>query len=181
MAIQAMESNQFARMAMESDMEIKADLLSDDMGEVQEGQKVQVSAPVLGDKVLTGKIIKIYPRAEEKQSALGVIQRRVPVLISLDSTGNLKPGYETRVSIVTQSRENVILVPREAIRSAGDKQKQVMLVVSGRVVWREVKTGLFDSNNIEIMEGLQAGEQIIRDASLSLKDKSRVRTSTVQK
>jgi HlyD family secretion protein len=163
-----------ARVALASDMEIKADLLSDDLGEVKIGQKVQVTAPVMGETVLNGEIIKIYPQAEEKQSALGVIQRRVPVIIAMESTGNLKPGYETRVSIVTASREDVLLIPRGAVLSNSNKQQQVMLIRNGRVTLRDIKTGLLDSKNIEIIEGLKAGDQIITDASISLKENTRV-------
>jgi HlyD family secretion protein len=164
-----------ARVALDSELEIKAELLSDDLGEVKVGQKVQVTAPVMGEAVLNGEIIKIYPQAEEKQSALGVIQRRVPVIIAMESTGNLKPGYETRVSIATASREDVLLVPRGAVRTTSDKQQQVMLISNGRVIFRDVKTGLLDSKNIEIIEGLKAGDQIIADASISLEENARVK------
>ncbi|PKM76619.1 MAG: efflux RND transporter periplasmic adaptor subunit [Firmicutes bacterium HGW-Firmicutes-15] len=168
-----------ARVALVSDLEIKADLLSDDLGEVKVGQKVQVSAPVMGETVLNGEIIKIYPQAEEKQSALGVIQRRVPVMIAMEGTGNLKPGYETRVSIATASREDVLIVPRGAVLSASDEQQQVMVISNGRMTLRNVKIGLFDSKNIEIIEGLKAGDQIIKDASINLKDNARVKTKKV--
>ncbi len=168
-----------ARVARESELEIKADLLSDDLGEVKVGQKVQVTAPVMGEAVLNGEIINIYPQAEEKQSALGVIQRRVPVIIAMESTGNLKPGYETRVSIVTASREEVLIVPRGAILSTSDKQQKVMLISNGRVSLRDVKTGLLDSKNIEIIEGLKAGDQIIKDASISIQVNARVKAKKV--
>ena len=79
--------------------EIKADLLGDDLGDVAIGQKVRVIAPVLGNQVLYGEIAEIYPHAEEKLSTLGVLQRRVPVIIKLDNAANLKPGYEIRVSV----------------------------------------------------------------------------------
>jgi multidrug efflux pump subunit AcrA (membrane-fusion protein) len=97
----------------------------------------------------------------------------------MESTGNLKPGYETRVSIATDSREDVLLVPRGAVRSNSHKQQQVMLISNGRVTLRDVKTGLLDSNNIEIIEGLNVGDQIIKDASTILKENSRVKAKKV--
>jgi HlyD family secretion protein len=156
-------------------LEIKADLLSDDLGQVQVGQKVMITAPVLGDQVLNGEIIEIYPQAEERTSALGVVQRRVPTIIKLEENGNLKPGYETKVSIVTASRENVLLIPREAIFTGSSGEKQVMRIINGRVDYLEVKTGIMDSKNIEITEGLTKGDQIIRDASVPLQENSRVK------
>lgn len=161
--------------AAADELEIKADLLSDDLGQVRVGQKVMITAPVLGDQVLHGEIIEIYPQAEEKTSALGVVQRRVPTIIKMEETGELKPGYETRISIVTSSRENVLLIPREAVFTGSGGEKRVMRVINDRVEYAEIKTGLFDSMKVEITEGLTRGDQIIRDASVLLKENSRVK------
>lgn len=163
-------------LAATSQLEVKADILSDDLGEVQVGQKVSITAPVLGQKRLAGEVKKIYPRAEEKQSALGIIQRRVPVIITLPEADVLKPGYEVRVAIETLSRKDVLVVPREAVYTTGDGYKEVMVVVQGQVQRRRVQTGLSDHENIEVTSGLEAGEIIIKDGSLSLKEKARVKS-----
>ena len=164
-----------AQVGSASALEIKVDLLSDDLGAVRLGQKAQITAPVLGDQVLSGEVAKIYPQAEEKQSALGVIQRRVPTIIKLASSANLKPGYETRVSIITASQQGILIVPREAVLTATNGQKQVMMIVNGRVRFQEVKTGLQDSKNVEILEGLKSGDLIVKDASVTLKANARVK------
>lgn len=164
-----------ARVAQINQLEIKADILSDDLAEVKPGQKVSITAPVLGEKVITGVVAKIYPEAEEKQSALGVIQRRVPVIIALNETANLIPGYETRVSIETMKKDKVLLVPREAVLTTPDNRKQVMLIIDGRVHHRYIQTGLSDSKNLEVLKGLKKGDRIIQDASLELKENSRIK------
>jgi HlyD family secretion protein len=164
-----------ARVAQTNQLEIKADILSDDMAEVKLGQQVKITAPVLGEKIITGVITKIYPEAEEKQSALGVIQRRVPVIIALDETANLIPGYETRVSIETVRKGRVLLVPREAVLTTIDNRKQVMVIANGRVQHRYIKTGLSDNKNLEVLKGVKNGDQIIQDASLELKENARVK------
>ena len=165
-----------AKVASPEDLEIKTDLLSDDLAAVKLGQPVQVVAPVLGNTVLHGSVSKIYPQAEEKTSALGVIQRRVPVIIKLKEIGNLKPGYETTVNIITASLSKVVIVPRESVMTAADGTRQVMQVVRGRVKHTTVQTGLADSKNIEIKTGLKAGDNIITDASIDLKENARVKS-----
>lgn len=164
-----------AAVAVPDKLEIKADILSDDLGNVQTGQRVRITAPVLGDRVLYGEVREIYPRAEEKQSALGVIQRRVPVIISLADPANLKPGYEVRVAIETATAQNVVIVPRESVRTVKDGGKVVMVVKDNRVEHRPVQTGIGDRENMEIKEGLAAGEIIIRDGNLDLKENARVK------
>lgn len=156
-------------------LEVKADILSDDLAEIKVGQKATITAPVLGQKVLKGKVKQIYPRAEEKQSALGIIQRRVPVIIALNDQANLKPGFEVKVAIETLSRQDVMVLPREAICTTEDGQKEVLAVVNGRVQRRTVRTGISDHENIEITSGLTAGEMVVRDGSLDLKEKEKVK------
>ncbi|TEB04066.1 putative efflux system component YknX [Pelotomaculum schinkii] len=164
-----------AVLAAAGQLEVKADILSDDLGEVRVGQKVSITAPVLGGKKLAGEVKKIYPSAEEKESALGVIQRRVPVIITLPDPDVLKPGYEVRVAIETLTREDVLVLPREAVRTTGDGHKEVMVVTQGQVQRRTVQTGLSDQENIEITGGLESGEMIVRDGGLDLKEKAKVK------
>jgi HlyD family secretion protein len=164
-----------ASVAVTGQLEVKADILSDDLGEVRLGQKTTISAPVLGQKILLGQVKKIYPRAEEKQSALGVIQRRVPVIITLPEPDLLKPGYEVRVAIETLSRQEVLVLPREAVRTTGEGQREVTVVVKGQVEHRPVQTGLSDQVYIEIKDGLEAGDVVVRDGGLELKKRTKVK------
>lgn len=170
-----MYGTQLAKVAPPGALEIKVDILSDDLGQIMVGNKAEITAPVLGGEVLNGEVAQIYPQAEEKQSALGVVQRRVPVIIKLDDIGNLKPGYETRVSIITGGKENILLIPRESITTSPDGSKQVMVIIKNRVAIRKVSTGLFDTRSIEITDGLEAGDLIVRDGSASLKANARVK------
>jgi HlyD family secretion protein len=117
----------------------------------------------------------IYPKAEEKLSALGVVQRRVPVIITLDNYDQLKPGYEVRVSIYTNSKEKVLVIPRQSVRHINEERKEVLLVEKDRIKTRPIVTGMYDRDFIEVTEGLTAGDIIIKDAGLLLKDNTRVR------
>ncbi len=164
-----------ASVAVQDKLEIKADILSDDLGEVKLGQRVKITAPVLGPKVLYGEVGEIYPLAVEKQSALGVIQRRVPVIVTLADPANLKPGYDVKVAIETLTHKDVPVIPREAVHTLQGGSKEVMVVIDNRVEHRPVKTGIGDRENIEITEGLAAGDVIIRDGSLDLKENTRVK------
>ncbi len=170
-----MYGSQLAKVAPPGALEIKVDILSDDLGQIKVGNQAEITAPVLAGEVLKGEVVQIYPQAEEKQSALGVVQRRVPAIIKLDDIGNLKPGYETRVNIITGGKEDILLIPRESVITSPDGSKQVMVIVNNRAVVRKVSTGLFDTRSVEITEGLEAGDQIVRDGSGSLKANAKVK------
>jgi len=169
--------NTLVQVGTEGELEVKTELLSDDLAAVKLGQKVEITAPLLGDKVLVGQVKKIYPRAYEKTSALGVIQRRVPVLISLPANDRLKPGYEVQVKIETQLKPNVLILPREAIRLDADGKTEVLAVVEGRIKHLKVETGLKNIELVEISSGLSVGQMVVRDASSDIKENARVKTS----
>ncbi|MGE5391206.1 MAG: efflux RND transporter periplasmic adaptor subunit [Deltaproteobacteria bacterium] len=157
-------------------LEVQADILGDQMADIKVGQKVFISSAVLGDKVLTGKVQTIRPRAFTKVSALGVEQRRVPVIINLDSISKLKPGYEVQISIETASRSGILTVPREAVQGTAGNEK-VMLLVNNRIKHQDIKTGLRNGDDIEIKSGLKPGDVIIQDASEDIADDTRVKTN----
>lgn len=164
-----------AGIAASEELEVRVDVLSDDIAEVAEGQSASITSTALEDKVLTGQVTKVYPQAEEKTSALGVIQRRVPVIIRLEDVQNLKPGYEVRVAINTVKKENVVILPRDAIRTNTDNQQEVMAVENNKIIIRTVETGIYDSDNIEIIKGLDKGVIVVKDADTQLAEGTKVK------
>lgn len=168
--------SQLISVAKPDQLKIKVDILSDDLAQVKLGQPVLITAPVLGKTVLKGTVMQIYPKAEEKQSALGVVQRRVPVMISFQETGILKPGYEVQAAIQIEKQENVLVLPRESVRTTGTGEKEVFLVDQGKVKFLPVETGIFDSENIEITGGLKKGDMVIKNAGLDLKEGQKIET-----
>lgn len=154
-------------------LKVTADVALEEVGKIQVGQRAWVS---LGEKkVAKGEVIEIYPKAEERQSALGLIQRKVPVVIRLDQARGLKPGYEVKVSIITRSKQGTLLLPKTAVTTGRDGDLQVMRVVGGRIRFQKVVTGLGDDDRIEIVKGLGEGDLVVRDGSLVFKEGQRIR------
>lgn len=163
-----------ARVGNLSNLEIKAYVLSDDLAEVKTGQAVKITAPVLGDKELSGNVKKIYPQAEEKVSALGVIQRRVPVIISLKDTANLQPGYEVRFVIETTAFQDLLVITRESIRTTKEGKKEVLKIVDGRIKVQEVTVGEKGREYVEIKAGLAEGDIVVQDVTTDLEENTKV-------
>jgi HlyD family secretion protein len=156
---------------------VNVDILSDNMGNVALGQKVILSSPVL-DSPVVGTISSIYPQAFEKISALGVIQRRVRVIADLEKWGNLRSGYEVKVAIVTQSKDNTLIVPREAVTLNQQGEYEVWVVNKNqRAESRKVKIGLKNRAQAEILEGLQTDETVITARRGEISEKTRVSIS----
>ncbi|MDD4238429.1 MAG: efflux RND transporter periplasmic adaptor subunit [Desulfotomaculaceae bacterium] len=160
---------------------VKTDLLSDDMANIRMGQNAEISSPVLNGKVLKGKVQEIYPKAFEKVSALGVLQRRVSVGIAIETDENLKPGYEVKVLIESLSRDNVLVIPWEAVRTGENGQNEVMLIANNKIILKPVKLGIKNQKDVEVVEGLLAGDRIVLDSSLPIKLETRVQIRDIKK
>ena len=170
-----MAGSVLAQIGNANELELKTELLSDDVGAVKVGQKALISAPILANTVLEGEVIKIYPRAYEKVSALGVVQRRVPVLVSLPSADLLEPGYEVQVKIETSQKSKVITLPRTALRINNKGQNEVLTVINGKIKHLPVTIGIKNPEKMEIISGLKAGQIVVRDASTDIKENTRVK------
>ena len=77
----------------------------------------------------------------------------------LNPTQDLKPGMSGQVSILTR-RENVLLVPAEAVLNRGG-QPALFVVQVGVAHLRKVGAGLTDGKNMEIHDGIQAGDLVL--------------------
>lgn len=165
-----------AQVGAAGEMEVKAEILSDDIKDIALGQKAFITAPVLGDQTLQGTVKAIRPRAFAKTSALGVEQRRVPVIVALNKNENLQPGYEVEVGIETARKDKVLVLPREAVKSNGDGSYEVMKVENGKITHTAIKLGLKNEEQVEVLSGLQKGDNVVRDASTDIKEGTRIKT-----
>jgi len=72
----------------------------------------------------------------------------------------LKAGVFAEVEILARPRDDVLLVPREAIRSE-DGETQVLTVQDGRAVAVAVRLGVMSPKAAEVSAGLEAGQRVI--------------------
>lgn len=87
-----------------------------------------------------------------------------PVTVELDERENgLRPGMAGRVEfLLPLEAENVLFVPPVAISQTGTETPYAWVVnEEGRVSRREVKTGTLRDGGLEILEGLEPGDQLV--------------------
>jgi HlyD family secretion protein len=80
---------------------------------------------------------------------------------SVERIRKLRPGLTTQVEIQIDSRENVLQVPVQAVIGVSDKQICYVLKKDGTPQRREIKVGATNQTHIEVLDGLEAGEQVI--------------------
>jgi len=132
----------------------------------QEGQRVQFTSPGLPAKHLELRIDLVAPTGEQEAHTF-LVQMR-----PLAAVPDLKPGLSGEVSIVAE-RNNVILVPREAVRRQGS-QFSLFVVRDARARLIEVDGGLIDDKNMEILDGVQPGDLVVVSGQNLLNESSLV-------
>jgi len=132
---------------------------------LQPGDEVEIKTKA-GDKTVTaGGIIKeILPYAVEKQSPLGLTERKVPVRIFYDDELlPLEPGYSADVIFTLAKEEAALAVPKTAVfpYEEGDA---VWVVEEDKVRLQFVEQGFASAYDVVIKSGLQPGDLVIINA-----------------
>jgi multidrug efflux pump subunit AcrA (membrane-fusion protein) len=74
------------------------------------------------------------------------------------------PGMNGSAILVTEQHQNVLVVPNRAIRRRGD-EVVVDVMVNGKTEVRAVQTGLSDTDNTEVVSGLEEGDLLVLPAT----------------
>lgn len=157
------------------DMELEANILSDESYKVKVGDEVEITGQSIGGVALKGKVSKIAPSAKIITSTLGVDQSRVPVTIQITGDkGLLKPGYNVDIKIITSSKQDTVKVPDSAVFDYNDKTC-VFVLKDKKAVLREVKKGLEGDREVEIVEGLKEGEVILVRPDNNIKEGAKIK------
>ena len=80
----------------------------------------------------------------------------------------LKPGFTVKASITTTTIPDAIIVPSDCVQQDTDTIEFVYVLENGKAVRRQVTTDLLTADGLIIKEGLQAGDELILDASGTL-------------
>ncbi|HKQ60914.1 MAG TPA: efflux RND transporter periplasmic adaptor subunit [Candidatus Polarisedimenticolaceae bacterium] len=159
-----------AQVAATTRLVADVDLVGSDVGRVREGMPARVRQPSAGGEPVEGRLVRLAP-------ALDALTRTLRAEVHLDNPqGRLRPGMFVEVTIVAERRENVVVVPREAVAERGGGK--VVFVLDGQKVnKRDVVLGLGDDESVEVRSGLKTGERIVVRGIETLTDGTKVRVS----
>ncbi|MCU0493591.1 MAG: efflux RND transporter periplasmic adaptor subunit [Chloroflexaceae bacterium] len=136
-----------------------------DVSRVAVGQTVDVLIDALGAPALAGKVVRIDPVSQADSAVTSYL-----VVIEIDpAERTLKPGMTASATIVADNRDNTLIVPAQAVRTENG-QSVVSIVSTGsngeqQVTTQVVETGLRSGDQIEILSGLNEGQQVLIPAA----------------
>jgi RND family efflux transporter MFP subunit len=144
-------------MADLSQLEIQTSIGQQDVTAVQAGQSATITFDARPGETFTGKVSRVVPK---KASTSGAVTYTVFVSVDKAPAG-LLPGMTADADIIVAERKNVLTLPRRSIRATANATINLSVVQDGRTVSRSVKIGLVGDLNVEILSGLQEGDQVV--------------------
>lgn len=176
-------------------MQVIADVDEADIGQVKDGQRVEFTVDAYPDDTFEGTVKQVRLEATTESS---VVTYEV-VITAYNPELKLKPGLTANVTIYTMEKENALTVPSKALRfipdpilleemeikvgsdakcAAGRSDNMIWIKQGDSIMARKVITGVTTGSEIEITEGLSAGEEVVSGISI---ESAPVKTSTVER
>jgi membrane fusion protein, multidrug efflux system len=143
-----------------------------DIHKLRAGHPVKLTVDAWPGRTFDGAIIRVNPVVDASSGTV-----KVTALMAVNKP-ELKPGMFGRVEILYDKRDNAILVDRDAVLTE-DAQQSVFVINEGKARRRLIKTGYSDAYNYEVVEGLQAGDQVVTTGQSNLKDDAKVQAVNV--
>ncbi len=136
------------------------------------GDEVNIQVDAYRGDTFRGRIRRVFPAADPNT-------RLIPVEVELiDKDERLFPGLFARVEFQTQRRENVLVVPVNAVMTNPQGERYVYVVNDDTAHFRNVDIGMRTEEYIEIIEGISENEKVVVRGAGSLRDRVPVQLMT---
>ncbi len=138
-----------------SEVEIKVLVSESEVDCISAGSDVEVYIKAAGEAAFQAKV-------ESVSAAADPVKRNYSVKVALANKDNkVKSGMFAEVHLATEKKENALYIPRNAVVPRGERNVVYVVDEDNRAREREVLTGIESRQIIEILEGLESGEEII--------------------
>lgn len=148
-----------------SQLELQMDVSELDIGQIQPGQTVEITAEALPGQTFTGVVEKVSVNGTTTDGFT-----TYPVTILLSEYGDLNPGMNVCAHIIVERAENALCVPAEAVNSDGTvlvagegafAEDGVTIADPSKIESRPVTLGRGNQDYVEITSGLEEGETVL--------------------
>jgi HlyD family secretion protein len=154
---------ELATIADMGDLIFKGTVDEIDVGKLSEGVPARLNVGALPGAEVTGTLARIAPQATEEEGA-----RLFEVEIELDPAEEitLRAGYSATADLVIREKTDVLVIPERLVLFEDDGAKTFVEILGEGIDAEpekvEIATGLSDGLNIEVVEGLAEGGQIVQ-------------------
>jgi HlyD family secretion protein len=144
-----------------------ANIVERDLKELQSGNAANVEVDAFPGEKFGGRIARVSP-------VLDPATRTAPIEIEIPNPDfRLKPGMYARVGITTQTKKEALVLPSTAVVDLGGR-RGVFQLQNEVAVFRSVQVGSEQGSIVEILSGLNEGDEVISTGAGALRDGDRV-------
>lgn len=137
-------------------------------------QPAEVRLSYLPGRLWQGQVEYIYPALDAKT-------RSLKVRLEFDNPGEeLKPAMYADVVIEGPAKPGVLTIPREALIRTGRSERVVLALGDGRFRSVEVVSGMESDGSVEILEGLDDGDEVVVSAQFLIDSESSLKASFIR-
>jgi Cu(I)/Ag(I) efflux system membrane fusion protein len=149
---------------------VLADVYEAELQHVKVGAPVTLTLKAFPDREVQGRVAFIDPFLDPKT-------RTAKVRIAFaNPDGLLKPEMFGEVVLGTPPRK-ALRIPADAVIDSGTRSVVFVALGDGKFQPRVVRLGASDGDQVEILDGLEAGEQIVTRANFLVDSESRLKSS----
>lgn len=139
---------------------------------VRKGSKVEIAAPAIPARSWHGVVDFIYPEVDPKTRTL-----RARIVVPNPDEALLLNMF-VKVDINADAKKRAVLtVPREAVIITGERETVIKSLGNGHFQPVDVKTGLRGEGSVEILSGLQQGDEIVVSGQFLIDSESSLQAS----
>jgi RND family efflux transporter MFP subunit len=138
-----------------------------EMNKLQKGQSALIQVDAVSGETFEGRVLRISPTVNPETGTF-----EVTVSIK-DESRQLKPGMFGRVRIVYDTRQNALMVPKNAVMNE-DGISSVYVINNQLAFRKSIRTGYVNGSNIEVIEGLNPADTVVTIGQNSLQDSAMV-------
>ena len=141
---------------------------------IEVGQSAEVELVFQPGKILEGRVQFIYPSLTEKT-------RTVRARLVFDNPEQaLKPEMYSEVTVYAGPKDDILIIPREALIRTGNMERLAVALGDGRFEVREVESGMESGDWVEILRGVAAGEQVVTSGQFLIDSEANIRGSILR-
>ena len=162
---QVIQSNNFnagttiATVADMSQMIFEGKVDESEVGKLEEGKEIIVVLGAINEKEFPAVLTFVAPKGIEQN---GAVQFTIKADVDINSSTRIRAGYSANAEIELESKDSVLVIKEALLQFNRITEKPFveLLKENGRFQTRNVEIGLSDGINVEILEGIEEGDEI---------------------
>lgn len=153
---------EMATIADMSDLIFKGTVDEIDVGKLSTNMQARIKVGALPTDVVTGRVQRIAPQAQQKE---GATLFDVEIELEPNQKITLRAGYSANADVIIREKKDVLVLPERLVTFEDGGKKTIVELPQAdpkaEPKKAEIKTGISDGLNIEIISGLKKGDKVV--------------------